>query len=101
MRVSKRDVSHGDVRAESLRGGDSDVFIGQCGASNRMQGLVPDHQLVLDSQALADGKERPPLTLLGTLPVTDVDGGHVVFSHPQGGTDPGTQSSAKRNAAAG
>src|ERR1022692_4149761 len=101
MRVSKGDVSHGDVRAESLRGGDSDVFISQCGASNRMQGLVPDHQLVLNSQALADGKERPPLTLLGTLPVTDVDGGRVVVSHCQRGTDTGIHASAKQHDGAG
>jgi hypothetical protein len=66
-----------------------------------MQGLVPDHQLVLNSQALADGKERPPLTLLGTLPVTDVDGGRVVVSHCQGGTDTGIHASAKKHDSAG
>jgi hypothetical protein len=66
-----------------------------------MQGLVPDHQLVLNSQALADGKERPPLTLLGTLPVTDVDGGRVVVSHCQRGTDTGIHASAKKHDGAG
>ena len=87
--------------ADVLGVGDGDGVIGERGAANRTQSLVPHHELVVNFQALADGEKRLPLALLGTLPVTDVDRGRVVVAHRQRGADAGIHASAEEDDGAG
>ena len=89
MRIAERNVGDGNVVADFfiLRHGDG--VVGKRRASNGTQSLVSHHQLVVNSQALADGKKRLPFALLGTLAVADVDGGSIVVACRQRGANTG------------
>src|SRR5439155_8694664 len=97
MRIAEGDISDWNAVADFLGNGHVDGIVGKGGASNRVQGLVSDHQLVVNLQALADRKKRLALALLGALPVADVDRGRIVVACRQRGANAGVHAATEQN----
>ena len=83
--------------ASRPRRGHSDGIVGERRAADRAKGLVSNHKLVADSEALADGKKRLPFALFRTLPVTDVNRGRVVVARRQSRANAGVHASAEQD----
>jgi hypothetical protein len=83
--------------ANSMRFRNWNRGIGQRRSANGAQSVVAHHEPVSDSQAVADCNERSSLAVFGSLPVADVDRGHIKIADCEGGTDTGVHASAEQN----
>src|SRR5216684_7946524 len=97
MRIAKRDVSDGNAVAHLRGRRHVDGVVGERRTANSTQGLVSDHELVMNFKALADGKKRLPLALLGALTVADVDGCYFVVARRQSGAYTGVHAATEED----